>query len=326
MSKEETADRLKKKFLDKGMKDEAMIVLVALNTDLPEDKVEKYMTTDLNFDQLVEMMVAIMDGLPSTTLETFALGKTEAADMRALRLRSRGDTMFQILSEQVLDVKELVERIKVSDPGQDKTTKMIRELKSEITSVRGCVESIDERLGGGEEKAKENNKKVTKAVAEKEDTMKTETVAKNDAESQEMRLRGYQSRMAYPSEKDARMAAGNGTKPMDYVTANGMEISISEKPTINARSILSIFRKTNEDKVPVMASESEKRKAINKIVSLGLEEDKLKALSVGARAGVDPETLKKFAQKGSSASQIYNYINIFGALFIENFKPITVSA
>ena len=94
----------------------------------------------------------------------------------------------------------------------------------------------------------------------------------------------------------------------------------------NKRGILSIFRKVNEGRVGAVSSETEKRKAINKIVALGLEEDKLKALSVGARAGVDPETLKKFAQRGASASQIYNYINIFGALFIEDFKPVTATA
>ena len=105
MSREETAERLKKKFLDKGLKEEAMIVLTALSADLPEDKVEQYMTTDLNADQLIEIMVAIMDGLPETTLETFAKGKTEAGDMRKLRLQSRGDTCIQHLTEQILEVK-----------------------------------------------------------------------------------------------------------------------------------------------------------------------------------------------------------------------------
>ena len=87
MSREETVERLKKKFLDKELKDEVVIVLAALSADLPEEKVEKYMTTELNADQLIEMMVAIMDGLPETTLETFATGKTEAEDMRKLRLQ-----------------------------------------------------------------------------------------------------------------------------------------------------------------------------------------------------------------------------------------------
>ena len=317
MSREETAERLKAKFLDKRLKEEAMIVLTALSADLPEDKVEQYMTTDLNADQLIEMMVAIMDGLPETTLETFAKGKTEAGDMRKLRLQSRGDTCIQHLTEQILDVKEVAERIKTSDGGQDKISKSLRELKSEISAVRGCVESIEERLKKeGQEMSKGNETPVE---------IKPEKVT-NTPEAQAKRLSAYQALFAKQAAKEAGEVAEAPEKPLDYITKDGMVISREPVREENKRGILSIFRRVNEGRVGTVSSETEKRKAINKIVALGLEEDKLKALSVGARAGVDPETLKKFAQRGASASQIYNYINIFGALFIEDFKPITATA
>ena len=330
MSREETAQRLKKKFLDKDLKEEVVIVLTALSADLPEDKVERYMTTDLNADQLIEMMVAIMDGLPETTLETFAEGKTPADSMRALRLMSRGDYMLQMMTEQILDLKEVIEKVATNCTGQDKLSKSIRELKSEITSVRGCVESIEEKLKGGQVSMADEKKADSKAakngaVSATAAGVKAEKV-ENDPKAFTARMEGYQRQMAYPSAKEAEGAAGDVSKPMDYVTKDGVVISSEPVPATNKRSILGIFRRTNEDRVGVVASETDKRKAINKIVALGLEEDKLKALSVGARAGVDPETLKKFAQRGASASQIYNYINIFGALFIEGFKPVAATA
>ena len=317
MSREETVERLKKKFLDKELKEEVVIVLAALSADLPEEKVEKYMTTELNADQLIEMMVAIMDGLLETTLETFATGKTEAEDMRKLRFQSRGDVCFQILSEQILDVKNLVEKIKTTDSGQEKVGKALRELKSEITSIRGCVESIEERL-----KSEDTKMEQTKITPE---DFKAEKVC-NTPEAQASRLSAYQSHMKKQEAKEAGEAATVLDKPLDYVTREGLVISNEPLPETNKRGILGLFRRVNEDRVGVVASETDKRKAINKIVALGLEEDKLKALSVGARAGVDPETLKKFAQRGASASQIYNYINIFGALFIEGFKPVAATA
>ncbi len=279
MSREETAERLKAKFLDKGLKEEAMIVLTALSADLPEDKVEQYMTTDLNADQLIEMMVAIMDGLPDATLELFAGGTVKAEDMRTYRLGSWGDARFQTLSEQIMEVKELAEELRTSDSGQAKISKSLRELKSEISAVRGCVESIEERLKKeGQEMSKGNETPVE---------IKPEKVT-NTPEAHAKRLSAYQALFAKQAAKEAGEAAATPEKPLDYITKDGMVISREPVREENKRGILSIFRRVNEGRVGTVSSATEKRKAINKIVALGLEEDKLKALSVGARAGVDP--------------------------------------
>lgn len=333
MSKEDAVTRIRQKFLDAGKKDETQIIIVAVNLNLPEDRIEKYLNTNLSYEQLVEMMIGMIDGLSDATLDTFASGQTSAEDMKAWRLKSRGDAVIENLAEELATIKGLIENSKTAQPGPDKNAKLLREIKNDVASVKGCVESMEDILivkkkeaDMAEPKSAEPQKANTSAAEATAAVEQTVTSEKEAAEERKKRMQTYQTRMAYPAKEDVEAAAENGQKNTDYLTKDGMLISKEQEREIDKSSFLSVFRRVNENRVKVSYDGAEKKKAFKKIISMKLDEDRLRALSVGASCGVDADTLQKFAQKASSPSQIYNYINIFGAMFIEDFKPVNATA
>ena len=166
-----------------------MIVGVAALAGVPEEKIDKYMVTKLDSAQLVEMLAALLDGVPEKTLDTFSLGNTSAEDMRTYRLNSRGDRLMDTVAEQVVQLRELVEKLS----GPDKVTKLMREMKTDITSVKGCVENIEEKIGKGEMAVKKPDKenKEQAPVSKEPAKPKLETeVATNTQAAQNSRLTG----------------------------------------------------------------------------------------------------------------------------------------
>ncbi len=289
-------------FINAGKRESLAIVSAALAADVEPDKVKEYMTPNLDTAQLIEQMVALIDGLPDETLKVFAGGGITAEDMRTLRLKSRVDTTLDNLMQEMRDLSDTVTDI----ISRKDITSIIRNLKSIKKDTEYITGNMLVAVKPDEEIVPEENEEpeVTPEMAAAAIVPETEQIGKEVG--------------AAKSEREAvSSSAETAETEIEDTGIYSIDDSIIERtpqPKKEGRMtrFMAYLRGTNTDKVE--HDENNKRLAVMEFLKDDLKDDQLEAVSEACRAGVPYEHLKYIVDKHGSAdkirimSRLYMYI------------------
>ena len=287
-------------FINAGKKESLAIVSATLAADVEPEKVKNYMTPNLDTSQLIEQMVALIDGLPDETLKVFAGGGIPAEDMRTLRLKSRVDTTLDNLMQEMRDLSDTMTDI----ISRKDITSIIRNLKSikkdtdYITGNMPVAVKADIEVVPEEEEEDVAENATVMAAAEQEHTKEEPSTIKAE--------RG--------AVNSATEAAETEAEDTGVYSFEDTLIERTSQPKKEGRMtrIMAYFRGANTDKVE--HDESNKRLAVMEFLKDGLKDDQLEAVSEACRAGVPYEHLRYIVDKHGSAdkirimSKLYMYI------------------
>lgn len=299
MEKEEIFKKMQEDFVAAGKKDEFIIAAGALQAGLKPEEVEKYMTSKLSAEQLLEQIAGMLDGLSKQTLSQFAKGSISAEDMQIMRLNSRGDSLVGIMLQEIRNLSETILDMNYGKEITD-LSKSVKDMKKEFAKMKEEIAKIQKP-----EASEETIEDIQRMEAREQQQAK---------QKQRIDEAAVESSFSESGENtEAPSAPQSFAQPEAYKNFEKDVVIQRKKKTDHTKGLLSFFRHMNSDRIE--QDEEEKRLSVIEFVKDGLDDEKLEAVSEAVRCGVPYDHLRYLIDKQGNAEKIRKMTQIYLYLF-----------